>query len=71
MEIKAAIDSGASLLPILVEDGLMPESRRVPPSISTLLRMNAIRLRHESFELDMSRIETVISNAFQHSKDDI
>lgn len=52
IEIKAALDQGKRLIPVLVGGADMPRSDGLPESIRALARRNAVGLRPERFKSD-------------------
>jgi hypothetical protein len=56
LEVEAALDRGIRVLPILVDNTLMPRSQDLPESLARLSRHNALRLSHESFDDDVRRL---------------
>src|SRR5690242_19795643 len=60
LEIEAALARGVRVIPILVEDAVMPSQQDLPESLAGLARRNALLVRHESFGSDAGRLVTAI-----------
>jgi hypothetical protein len=52
-EVHTAIDLGVALIPVLVDGASMPTEAALPPRFQSLSKLNAIELRHASFDRDM------------------
>jgi hypothetical protein len=52
IEIKAALDQGKRVIPVLVGRASMPRADSLPEAIRPLARRNAVILRHERFNVD-------------------
>ena len=63
LEIEAALDRGVLLIPILVEGAIMPRSDRLPPSVSPLVRRQALELSPNRFAADTERLVRVIERS--------
>jgi SIR2-like domain/TIR domain len=57
-EIDLALRGGPliSLIPVLVDDAVLPDSRALPPALKALPRCQAEYLRHTTLEDDISRL---------------
>jgi hypothetical protein len=53
LEIEAALKSGKAVIPVLFEDAHMPAASELPESLRPLVRRNATRISHASFENDL------------------
>ncbi|MFD5178972.1 toll/interleukin-1 receptor domain-containing protein [Nocardia sp. NPDC058379] len=51
-EIAAALARGIRVIPVLVDDAVMPRRAELPAAVEALAYRNAVRLRHESFRSD-------------------
>jgi TIR domain len=60
LEIEAALARGVRVIPILVEDAVMPAREDLPQSLAGLARRNAVFIRHESFRYDTERLVAAI-----------
>ncbi|MEM1086961.1 MAG: toll/interleukin-1 receptor domain-containing protein [Pseudomonadota bacterium] len=58
IEIEAAINSGARIVPVLLDGTAMPKPIDLPSSISSLSEYNGITLQRESFKGDVDRLAT-------------
>jgi hypothetical protein len=56
IEIKAALDRGIRVIPVLVDEAKMPTSAQLPASIRPLATRNATRVDHETFPSDVERL---------------
>ena len=52
-EIEVALASDAVVIPVLVENAVLPEAERLPESIRELIRRNALELSHQRWESDV------------------
>ncbi|MEL7031280.1 MAG: TIR domain-containing protein [Pseudomonadota bacterium] len=55
-ELAAANSNGVAILPILIDDAPIPSRLNLPEELQFILKLNALRLRHESFSSDASVI---------------
>ncbi|HYY24357.1 MAG TPA: toll/interleukin-1 receptor domain-containing protein [Candidatus Udaeobacter sp.] len=55
-EIRTALDLGVPLLPVLVDGVAMPSETALPADFQALAKLNAIELRHASFDRDMAAL---------------
>jgi hypothetical protein len=55
-EIRSALDLGVPLIPVLVDGTSMPTEAALPPRFQSLSKLNAIELRHGSFDRDMAAL---------------
>jgi hypothetical protein len=60
IEIKAALDKGKRIIPVLVGGASVPLTDALPESIRALSRRNAFSLRPESFKADCQRLVSVL-----------
>jgi TIR domain len=60
LEIEAALTRGVRVIPILVDDGRMPEADEVPESMAGLIRRQALELSPSRFDVDASRLLRVL-----------
>jgi hypothetical protein len=63
LEIGAALERGVRVIPVLVEDAVMPRRADLPDSLAGLAQRNALRIRHESFGDDAGRLVAAIERA--------
>jgi len=63
LEIEAALARDVLVIPILVEDAVMPGGEDLPESLAGLARRNALRIQHESFRDDAGRLIKAIEKA--------
>lgn len=57
-EIAEAFSAGLRVIPVLIDDAELPTRSTLPESIRALARCQYLRLRHYSFEADLSRLST-------------
>jgi hypothetical protein len=56
LEIEAAFQQGIPIIPVLLEDAVMPRHADLPDALVRLSRLQAIRVRHETFESDAASL---------------
>jgi hypothetical protein len=56
IEIEAALVRDVRVIPILIENAIMPRRQDLPDSLASLARRNAFTIRHESFRYDAERL---------------
>lgn len=59
-EISAALASGKTVIPVLVDGASMPAVEQLPEDIQGLSRLNATFVRHASFDTDLNLIEAAL-----------
>lgn len=57
IEIQAALNKGAAIIPILVKGSSMPPARDLPKTIKEIARIQAHRIDHETFERDFEELK--------------
>ena len=55
-EIRFAMESNLPIVPVLVDGATMPSEATLPSQLATLSRLNAIDLRHTSFDRDLQAV---------------
>lgn len=60
IEIKAALDKGKRVIPVLVGGAAMPKADSLPSNIQALARRNAVGLRPERFKADCQSLVTAL-----------
>ena len=60
LEIKEALARNVRVIPILVDDAVMPGRQDLPESLDGLVLRRAFTVRHESFRNDADRLVTVL-----------
>jgi hypothetical protein len=65
LEIEAALARGVRVIPILVEGAIMPGREDLPESLARLARLNALRIRHESFRYDAGHLVAAIERVLE------
>ena len=62
LEIETALArKDVVVIPVLVEDAVMPEAKELPPSLREVTRLNASRLSDASWDYDVSRLGDAIA----------
>jgi class 3 adenylate cyclase len=56
VEIERALDGGKAVVPVLLDDARMPSETEIPLSLAGLLNRNAVRVRRESYRLDLPNL---------------
>jgi hypothetical protein len=64
IEIKAALDGGKRVIPVLVGGARFPPAEIMPEEIRALARKNAVGLRPDRFKADCQGIFTALKDAF-------
>ena len=62
-EISVALKRGVRVIPVLVENAMMPTAAELPESLQALVNRQALPLRHSSFSADMARLIAGIEHA--------
>lgn len=62
-EVRIALRQTGIVLPVLVDGALMPRSEHLPEDIRAICTINAVPLRHESFDDDTENIAKAIFGA--------
>jgi hypothetical protein len=65
IEIEAALARNVRVIPILVENAVMPRRQDLPENLATLARRNAFTIRHESFRYDAERLITSVEGVLE------
>lgn len=60
LEIEAALRRNIRVIPVLVDGAVMPKAQELPASLSTLARLNALHVRHETFHQDAQRLQQAV-----------
>jgi hypothetical protein len=68
IEIKAALDRGKRVIPVLVGGAAMPRAEALPPSIRALSRRNAMGLRPERFRADCQGLVSALKGSLAASE---
>jgi hypothetical protein len=67
MELSAALSSGLTLVPVLVDGASMPAEARLPVPLQPLSKLNAIELRNSQFRWDSTRVVEKLSETLGYS----
>lgn len=60
VEIEAALTRDVRVIPILVDSAIMPDRQELPEGLKSLVRHNALIVRHETFRSDAERLVAAI-----------
>jgi TIR domain len=60
VEVGTALARGVRVIPVLTGGAAMPTREKLPDDLAGLARLNALRIRHESFHPDATRLVTAI-----------
>lgn len=60
LEVRAALANGMRVLPVLIHGAGMPRAEDLPPDIRALARLQAVTIRHDSFDRDAAYLTDVI-----------
>ena len=60
-EVDTALKSNRHILPILIDDAQMPDRSELPERVRGLVDLNALSIRHRSFERDTKNLIDAIS----------
>ena len=67
-EIRIAMESKLPIVPVLVDGASMPTESSLPPSFANQSKLNAIDLRHASFERDMQAVSEELADILGGAK---
>ena len=65
VEIKAALDQGKRVIPVLVGKAGFPRADHLPEAIRALARKNAVALRHDRFKADCQGLSGALKRALR------
>lgn len=63
LEIADGIDDGATVIPVLLENAVMPGEAELPPKLRAMAEFNALRLRDSDWQHDLERIFKALESA--------
>ncbi len=63
LEIRAALERGIRVIPVLVDSAVMPDRDDLPDGLQGLARRNAVRLDHETFRSDVATLLDAVEQA--------
>ena len=61
-EVEGALLRDVLVIPVLVDDAIMPRREELPRTLARLARRNAHRLSHDGYQNDMERLIQAIEN---------
>jgi TIR domain len=62
LEVKAALQRGIRVIPVLADNARPPRRDELPSDLQLLARRNAIRVNHDSFRSDLTRLLSTVSS---------
>jgi hypothetical protein len=68
LEIETALQRDIRVIPVLVDGATLPQADDLPPSLRPLIRRQASKLRHGSFEPDVERLIADIDAVIERRK---
>jgi len=60
-EIRAALEGGVRVIPVLVNGARMPDRSALPPDLQDLAKRQAMEVRHERFNDDMAAVASAVA----------
>lgn len=63
MEISAGLARGATIIPVLLENAVMPDEKDLPANLKPLCEHNAVKLRDGDWQYDLDRIFKMLEKA--------
>lgn len=70
IEIKAALDHGKRVIPVLIGDSRMPPREALPDDLQSFTRRQAVIIRHEHFRADCDRLVKELERALSEADRD-
>jgi hypothetical protein len=61
-EVRTALQTKGRVIPVLVNGARMPSAAELPPELAPLTQLNAVPLRHETFDSDFVLLTNVMFN---------
>ena len=61
LEVVNALASDAEVIPVLIDDAIMPTKEELPQDISSIALLNAVLVRHTSFKRDFASLVEAIT----------
>lgn len=68
LEILAALESGVSIIPVLVNRSVMPASDDLPEPLRSVAYRNALEIRDDRFHADTDRLVTIVRDGSHRSR---
>lgn len=65
LEVGSALKRDVRVIPVLVDEAIMPRSIDLPNDLQALTRRNAIEISHTRFSMDAERLIRAIEQAFE------
>jgi Domain of unknown function (DUF6777)/TIR domain len=70
LEIDAAFDRGIPIIPVLLEETVMPRHADLPDTLVKLSNLQAIRVRHDTFRSDAASLLKVVEDVLDAYEDE-
>jgi hypothetical protein len=70
LEIDAAFDRGIPVIPVLLEEAVMPRHADLPDTLVKLSNLQAIRVRHDTFRSDAVSLLKVVEDVLDAYEDE-
>jgi hypothetical protein len=59
-ELRLAIETGVPIIPVLVDGAVMPSPDDLPQDLAKIATLNAVELRHTSFDRDVEHLSLLV-----------
>ena len=67
LEVAASLTSGNKVIPVLLNRASMPPAKALPEDVKAITSINAVFVRHASFDQDMELLEDAVFSRRPHS----
>jgi hypothetical protein len=67
MAIEVALNTGKPVIPVLLDDAAMPDEVDLPPELAPITRLDAHRLKENSFHADAAKLADMIAPYLQET----
>jgi uncharacterized membrane protein YtjA (UPF0391 family) len=64
IEISTALERGIPVVPIFIDNASFPQTNMLPADLQPLTFRNGMRVRHESFKVDLQKLVTFLNQRF-------
>lgn len=71
IEIRTALEKNITVIPVLVDNAVMPLMDDLPKDIRSLSRKNAVELRHSGFSTDADKLIRYLHGTLRSVPDDV
>ena len=69
IEIATALSREIRVIPVLLDDAVMPQSIELPENLKLLSRRNAVQIHHYSFKSDIDRLMQAVESKLGNTKE--